>query len=153
MHSISLRLCLKLLTHYFVQFVLPTAVLYTTEFQKRGLPHSHIIFWVSTDTTQPTPELIDSFISAEIPDPNTDPLAYCLVAEHMIHGPCGPLNLGCPCMKNGRCSKNYPKEFHETTSFDSQGLLSIGVETITDMLSSQATNSIIGGLYPTIQHL
>jgi hypothetical protein len=153
MHSISLRLCLKLLTHYFVQFVLPTAVLYTTEFQKCGLPHSHIIFWVSTDTTQPTPELIDSFISAEIPDPNTDPLAYCLVAEHMIHGPCGPLNPGCPCMKNGRCSKNYPKEFHETTSFDSQGLLSIGVETITDMLSSQATNSIIGGLYPTIQHL
>jgi hypothetical protein len=123
MHSISLRLCLKLLTHYFVQFVLPTAVLYTTEFQKRGLPHSRIIFWVSTDTTRPTPELIDSFISAEIPDPNTDPLAYCLVTEHMIHSPCGPLNPGCPCMKNGRCSKNYPKEFYETTSFDRQGFV------------------------------
>jgi hypothetical protein len=25
-------------------------VLYTVEFQKRGLPHGHIIFWVSTDT-------------------------------------------------------------------------------------------------------
>jgi hypothetical protein len=127
-------------------------VLYTTEFQKRGLPHSHIIFWVSTDTTQPTPELIDSFISAEILDPNTDPLAYCLVAEHMIHGPCGPLNPGCPCMKNGRCSKNYPKEFMKLHHLIAKGLLSTGVETITDMLSSQATNSIIGGLYPTIQH-
>lgn len=29
-------------------FFLASAVLYTTEFQKRGLPHSHIIFWVSS---------------------------------------------------------------------------------------------------------
>jgi hypothetical protein len=34
---------------------------------------------VATNTSQPTPELIDSFISAKIPDPVTDPLAYALV--------------------------------------------------------------------------
>jgi hypothetical protein len=56
------------------------AVLYTVEFQKRGLPHRHIIFWVSTDTSEPTQEFIDSFISAEIPDPSSDPLGYALVA-------------------------------------------------------------------------
>jgi hypothetical protein len=78
------------LTKHF--FLIPT-VLYTIEFQKRGLPHVHIIFWVSTDTSQPTPTLIDSVITAEIPDPQQDPLGYTLVAEHMIHGPCGPNNM------------------------------------------------------------
>jgi hypothetical protein len=96
-------------------------VLYTIEFQKRGLPHSHIIFWISNSPSQPTPTFIDSFISAEIPDPTTDPLGYCLVAEHMMHGPCGALNPNSPCMKNNRCSKRYPKEFHEETNLDEQG--------------------------------
>jgi hypothetical protein len=41
---------------------------------------------VATDTSQPTPKLIDSFISTKIPDSVTDPLAYVLVAEHMVHG-------------------------------------------------------------------
>jgi hypothetical protein len=74
---------------------------------------------VSTDTSEPTPELIDSFISMEIPD--LDPLGYALVAEHMVHGPCGIHNLNSPCMKDGRCSKNYPKEFHVATIVDENG--------------------------------
>jgi hypothetical protein len=76
---------------------------------------------VSTDTSKPTPELIDSFIRAEIPDLTVDPLGYALVAEHMVHGPCGIYNLNSPCMENGRCSKNYPKEFHESTTVDENG--------------------------------
>jgi hypothetical protein len=63
-------------------------------------------------------EFIDSFISAEIPDPAVDPLAYALVAEHMVHGPCGTYNPKCSCMKDGRCLKNYPKEFNATTTAD-----------------------------------
>jgi hypothetical protein len=39
----------------------------------------------------------------------------------MVHGPCGRYNPRCSCMKNGRCSKNYPKEFHETTTVDENG--------------------------------
>jgi len=73
------------------------------------------------DTTNPTPSLIDRFISAEIPYPNEDPLGYALVAEHMIHGPCGPLNPNAPCMKNGKCSKGYPKPFQTETSIDPNG--------------------------------
>jgi hypothetical protein len=92
------------------------SVLYTVKFQKRGLPHGHIVFWVSTDTLEPTPEFIDSFISAEIPDPSSDPLGYALVAEHMVHDPCGGYNPKCSCMKNGRCSKKFPKEYHESTN-------------------------------------
>jgi hypothetical protein len=99
---------------------LPT-VLYTIEFQKRGLPHVHIIFWVSTDTTQPTPELIDSIITTEIPDRETDALGYVLIAEHMVHGPCGDFNVNAPCMKNGFCSKGYPKDFQEQTTINENG--------------------------------
>jgi hypothetical protein len=44
---------------------------------------------------------IDSFVSAEIPDPNEDPLGYILVSEFMMHGPCGDLNDKCVCMKDG----------------------------------------------------
>jgi hypothetical protein len=73
---------------------------------------------VAIDTSQSTLELIDSFINAEIPDLVTDPLAYALVAEHMVHGPCGKLNPKSPCMKDGRCTKNYPKPFHDETSVD-----------------------------------
>jgi hypothetical protein len=57
-----------------------------------------------TDTSELTPEFIDSFISVEIPNPSSDPLEYALVAEHMVHGPCGRYNPWCSCMKNGRCS-------------------------------------------------
>jgi hypothetical protein len=35
-----------------------------------------------------TRDMIDLWISAEIPDPNEDPLGYVLVADHMMHGPC-----------------------------------------------------------------
>jgi hypothetical protein len=67
-------------------------VLHTIEFQKRGLPHAQIIFWVSNETSQSSVESIDSLITTEIPDPEIDPLGYILVAEHMIHGPCGDYN-------------------------------------------------------------
>lgn len=96
-------------------------MLHTVEFQKRGLPHAHIILWSSIDTTNPTPTLISSFISAEIPDPRVDPLGYTLVAEHMMHGPCGKRNPICPCMKNNRCSKFFPKPYQDETSVDADG--------------------------------
>ena len=48
-----------------------------------------------------SPALIDSFISAEIPDPVEDPLGYVLVAEFMMHGPCRRSHPKCPCMKDG----------------------------------------------------
>jgi hypothetical protein len=99
---------------------LPT-VLCTIEFQKRGMPYVHIIFWVSTDTTQPTPELIDSVITMEIPDPETNALGYVLIIEHMIHGPCGDFNVHAPYMKYGFCLEGYPKDFQEQTTINENG--------------------------------
>ncbi|KAM0912341.1 hypothetical protein ACQ4PT_012850 [Festuca glaucescens] len=51
------------------------AVLHTVEFQKRGLPHAHILIWKDREERgEVSPALIDSFVSAEIPDPVEDPL-------------------------------------------------------------------------------
>jgi len=65
------------------------AILYSIEFQKRGLPHVHILVWLDKNGNEITPEMIDKWISAEIPDPSEDPLGYVLISEHMMHGPCG----------------------------------------------------------------
>ncbi|KAK9053943.1 hypothetical protein SSX86_025018 [Deinandra increscens subsp. villosa] len=97
------------------------AVVYTIEFQKRGLPHAHICVFMHPDSKLPTPDHIDRVISAEIPDPREDPELYLLVREFMIHGPCGDLNKKSPCMLKDKCSKNFPKKFRERTSTDADG--------------------------------
>ncbi|KAI3801999.1 hypothetical protein L1987_30120 [Smallanthus sonchifolius] len=97
------------------------AVVYTVEFQKRGLPHSHICLFMHADHKLPTVEHIDPIISTEIPDKSEDPQLYALVSEFMMHGPCGSHNMNCPCMIDNKCSKNFPKKFSDQTSIDSDG--------------------------------
>lgn len=78
----------------------------TVEWQKRGLPHIHLLLFL---TERPRPADIDSLISAELPDPETDQGLFDIVKRSMIHGPCGVLNPNSPCMREGRCQKRYPK--------------------------------------------
>ncbi|UYV75380.1 hypothetical protein LAZ67_13000048 [Cordylochernes scorpioides] len=86
--------------------------MFTIEWQKRGLPHSHILIWLK-DKIHPIQ--IDNVISAEIPNPEEDPNLYEVVIKNMIHGPCGTFNINAPCMKNGKCSKNYPRDLISDT--------------------------------------
>ncbi|XP_058763736.1 uncharacterized protein LOC131637166 [Vicia villosa] len=95
--------------------------MYTIEFQKRGLPHAHILIFLHPQNKYPTPADIDKIISAEIPDPNVHPTLYKLVSAHMIHGPCGAARMNSPCMKNQKCSKFFPKRFQEDTVVDADG--------------------------------
>nr|KAJ0204134.1 hypothetical protein LSAT_V11C500232920 [Lactuca sativa] len=97
------------------------AVVYTVEFQKRGLPHAHICLFMHSDYKLPTVEHIDHVISAEIPNKDDDPELYALVSEFMMHGPCGSDNPKCPCMIDNKCSKNFPKTYIEHTSVDENG--------------------------------
>ncbi|XP_016168371.1 uncharacterized protein LOC107610905 [Arachis ipaensis] len=95
----------------------------TVEFQKRGLPHAHIILFMNNEFKPQTPDDIDKHITAEIPDENERPNLYGAVQNYMVHGPCGPYNKNSPCMKNGSCSKFYPKEFRQQTLIDEAGFL------------------------------
>ncbi|CAF2320839.1 BnaA10g05620D [Brassica napus] len=66
-----------------------TAALHRIEFQKRGLPHAHILLWLGNSSRTPSAQEIDEIISAELPNKEEDQEAYNLVIKHMIHGPCG----------------------------------------------------------------
>ena len=81
----------------------------------------HILLIVVAEAKPRTPSDIDALVSAEIPDPETQPALYALVETHMVHGPCGVLNPSCPCMKDGLCSKNYPKRFVSETTLKVDG--------------------------------
>ena len=50
----------------------PQASLYSVEWQKRGLPHAHILVWLIPEH-KITPDKIDYVVCAEIPDPALDP--------------------------------------------------------------------------------
>ncbi|XP_058755928.1 uncharacterized protein LOC131629143 [Vicia villosa] len=95
--------------------------MYTIEFQKRGLPHAHILIFLHPQRKYPTPSDINKIISAETPDPIVHPNLYKLVKAHMMHGPCGLSRMNSPCMKNRRYSKYYPKKFIEHTIVDVEG--------------------------------
>ncbi|XP_040380928.1 uncharacterized protein LOC102712269 isoform X2 [Oryza brachyantha] len=96
------------------------AVVYTVEFQKRGLPHVHIIIWLSKEEPLDA-QKVDQRISAQLPNPTLDTIGFEAVTSFMIHGPCGPGISYSPCMSGGRCSKFYPKEFYENTSILQNG--------------------------------
>ncbi|XP_074297194.1 uncharacterized protein LOC141627892 [Silene latifolia] len=97
------------------------AVVYTIEFQKRGLPHAHILLFLHREDKFPEAADIDKIISAEIPNPVENPVLHAFVCTHMIHGPCGTAKPRSPCMVGSTCSKNFPKKCTERTTIGEDG--------------------------------
>ena len=101
------------------------AYVYSIEWQKRGNPHAHCVFWLSPEDQLDTVAKVDSAISAKIPPPSQPQLRKA-VLKHMVHGPCGPTRQNSPCMqdKNGTkvCSKQFPKAFCSETTIGENGL-------------------------------
>jgi hypothetical protein len=97
------------------------ANIHTIEFQKRGLPHMHLLLFLDPADKIHDANDIDSIVSAQIPDPVTQPMLYETVTTCMLHGRCGDANKKAQCMVNGKCSKRYPKEFQEHTLFTANG--------------------------------
>ncbi|XP_019197738.1 PREDICTED: uncharacterized protein LOC109191567 [Ipomoea nil] len=95
--------------------------IYTVEFQKRGLPHAHILLFIDRVDVITFSNDIDSIISAEIPSKDNDLEYYTVVGEFMIHDPCSVANNKSPCMVKGRCSKHFPKKFMESSVVDCNG--------------------------------
>jgi hypothetical protein len=102
-------------------FGTPVAYVYTIEFQKRGLPHMHLLLFLKEPHKLNTTEAIDSCIWARWPDPVSQPMLFETVKRCMVHGPCGTANPTSPCMENGKCSKGYPKPFAQFTTMDEHG--------------------------------
>jgi len=86
-------------------------VIYTIEFQKRGLPHAHILVFLKPQYRCKKPEHIDRIISAEIPDKDTNSELFKIVTSLMMHGPCGPENQSSPCIDRNKCMKHFPKKY------------------------------------------
>ncbi|XP_073138140.1 uncharacterized protein [Henckelia pumila] len=89
---------------------------YVIEYQKRGLPHVHMLVIFDNIDKLHTPNDFDSIVRAKIPSERDEPSLYEAVIHHMIHGPCGLINPHSPCMKDGKCKKNFPKPFVAYTS-------------------------------------
>ena len=95
--------------------------MYIVEFQKKGLPHAHILLWLEGTNKIHTTKDIDKVISAEIPHPDLYPKLLLAVSTFMMHGPCGKANSGSPCMKGPRCSNYFPKKFLPSTTINEDG--------------------------------
>ncbi|XP_063939748.1 uncharacterized protein LOC135148453 [Daucus carota subsp. sativus] len=91
------------------------------EFQKRGLPHVHMLIWLDSKSKLYLKNNVDKFVSAEIPDPIKDPVGYAAVKAFMIHGPCGLQNTKSPCMKGLKCIRHFPQKYSARTTFDESG--------------------------------
>ncbi|XP_013583371.1 PREDICTED: uncharacterized protein LOC106292319 [Brassica oleracea var. oleracea] len=100
-----------------------TAAVHRIEFQKRGLPHAHILLWFGNSSRTPSADEVDAIISAELPDTEKDPEAYALVTKHMIHGPCGVMNPKSPCMYKNVCTRKFPRPYNDNTSVDKSGYI------------------------------
>ena len=118
--NIKLRSLLKDLRNGMLGTII--AMIYVIEFQKRGLPHAHILIILDNASKLRTEEEIDKIVWAEIPDQTQYPKLNELVLKHMIHGPCGEgISRYSPCMENGKCSKYFPKAFQDHTMKEVDG--------------------------------
>jgi hypothetical protein len=97
------------------------AGIYVVEFQKRGLPHAHILIFFTEDCKPHTVEDVDCMISAKFLNSETNKLAHEMVAICTMHGPCGVAFPNAPCMEEGKCKKQYPCKFQSETVMDVNG--------------------------------
>ena len=110
------------------------AHLWVVEFQKRGLPHVHILIILASEDRPKTADQVDQIVCAELPpDPSEENISqeekakqqplWDIVLTNMIHGPCeGDFNNVCMEKRAGKdgklCSKKFPKSFQKNTSVD-----------------------------------
>lgn len=146
------RLKLKELLHDLEKkgvFGAAVACVHVVEFQKRGLPHAHILIILSQGAKPRTADDIDKMVShaafllactrrcsgahraavpplpvqvsAELPDQATHPRLYKAVTSHMLHGPCATRPCAAEGFKDGKCTKQFPKDFQAHTLLPADG--------------------------------
>ena len=88
------------------------------EFQKRGLPHVHVLA-ILDRTSSMVEDEIDKYAKAEIPDKEVNKMDWKNVVTFMLHKPCGDLNPDAPCCQNryGACESGFPEDYCERSHF------------------------------------
>ena len=81
----------------------------------------HILLILDRSDNPTTVDEYDFIVSAELPDPVSNPRLHELVATHMLHGPCGAINPKCPCMVDGACKFKFPRDFLNETKQNADG--------------------------------
>ncbi|XP_076049464.1 uncharacterized protein LOC143030187 [Oratosquilla oratoria] len=99
------------------------AYLYSIEWQKRGLPHVHVLLWMEERVTA---DIVSQLISAEIPDKEKEPRFYDVVTKCMIHGPCKGYDESLLCCQGKhsraqKCGKGFPKTCRNDLLFGNNG--------------------------------
>ena len=102
------------------------ALVKVLEYQKRGLPHCHMLAWVVNDCKPRTPEILDKIVNAQLPDPETQPELYRMVSEKCMHNKCDALRCA-KCLivgKDGKrkCKGGFPKQFREVSAAGTTGM-------------------------------
>lgn len=94
---------------------------FVVEFQKRSLPHVHLILFLADNDKLHTPEDIDSLIRAEIPDPENEPLLWETVTQSMLHRQCNDggrhmcMRLSSSSPTTMTCRFKFPRAFNSET--------------------------------------
>jgi len=81
--------------------------MYLIKWQKRGLPHTHILILLDEKIVLTQ---IDNIITAQLPDPEEDPELFKITKKHITHGPYRLHNPYSPCVTDGKCTKKYPRQ-------------------------------------------
>ena len=133
---------------------------YRIEFQARGAPHLHCLFWIEDAPTLANNShdeiinFIDRYITAKLPDPMEDPELYEMVTKVQTHS----TSHSASCRKGRsrkKCRYNFPKPCSNSTFIaeptpageeeisEHEGLL----KKLTEMLESQAEVHEINQVY------
>ena len=83
------------------------AIVHTIEFQKRGLPHMHLLIFLDESCKVRSAKDVDDIVCAEFPDKDANPELFDIIAKSMVHGPCSARCLADPKNPNSKCTKNY----------------------------------------------
>jgi hypothetical protein len=98
------------------------------KYQKRGLPHIHLLMFLRPKDRFLTSKRIDDIVCAKLPNPalDRDGVLRDIIQEQMTHGPCEAANFSEICMirtaaGNHICFKHYPRPFLESTVVEENG--------------------------------
>ena len=125
------------------------------EFQQRGSPHAHCLFWIEdaplldTDDDQTVCDFVHKYATCDLPDPTIDPELHELVCNVQQHSK----NHSQSCRKKGTtCRFNFPRPPSEKTFISRpQSLTDPSIEQSPQQMKSNAQN-ILERLWNVIQN-